>query len=155
METNLSLKISRSPWILVYFLFLHLLMLWTTWQVDINEPASVVLSVLLCFSLWYQLGRYQWLPNSLAIIEVNYQAADHNTNARWALHYEGDREFSPCQFVSSVVVAEMVVIRFRAMFPAGKWRRHETVIILAGSVSPDDFRRLRIMLRAINVDETR
>ena len=157
MEMNLSLIIRRSVWVLVYLVLLHSLMMWTLWQVDIAMIFIVLITGLLLLSFWYQLGRYQWRNSGLAVIAVSYQLADHNTNESWRFIYSNKKSFSPYVLVTSVVLADIVIMRFRKGFSAQWWMQYETVLILAGDVDTEAFRLLRVMLRQqhINSPDTR
>lgn len=152
METNLSLTIRRSRWLLVYLLLLHCLMVWTLWQIDIAGVIVILLTGLLLFSLWYQLGRYQWRSSGRAVVAVSYQAPDHNTNESWDLFYSDKRLVGPFALVSSVVLEGIVIMRFRKGFLTRWWMRHEAVLILAGNVDAEAFRKLRVMLRQHHIN---
>lgn len=136
-----------------YLLLLHVLMLWTLWHLDISKLITIIGCILLCVSLWYQLKRYQWLGGMSAVVEINYQMADHNTDAVWALEYADGQLLRPYQLLSSVVLADMVIIRFRKRFPTRWWARYETVLILANCVEQNAFRQLRVMLRSATTND--
>ncbi len=153
-EEKLTVIIRRSRWLLAYIFSVHMLMSWTLWQLDLPNVWAVCGSILLVLSLWYQLGRYQWRYSRLAVVEVSFQAADHNTAEIWTLRYADKQLLSPYQLISSVVVADMVIMRLRKRFPTRWWMRHETVLLLAGSVEPAAFRQLRLLLRQRGINPT-
>ncbi len=151
-QSNLTVTIRRSHWVLVYLLSLHGVMCWTLWQLDMPFLVLIVLSVCLVCSVWYQLGRYQWRCSRLAVVAVSYQAADHNTDAVWILRYSDNSTSKPHQLVSSVVLAELVMMQFQQ--PLSRWWMHaETVFLLASDVDKDTFRQLRIHLRQGELNE--
>ncbi|MCP3906953.1 MAG: hypothetical protein GY712_02945 [Oceanicoccus sp.] len=128
-----TLSITPSKWIASYLIVLHLLLLLSLHYLALSGVSMVLISVAMVAHGLYSLWRYcsQRHPAWINGLEYSHQL--------WLLHRVRGPERA--QLKSATVWRRMVVLNFRGE------GRCCSLVLLADSTSPQQLRRLRVMLK--------
>lgn len=135
-ETPQYIGLHPSRLLLFVYLVITLVVQMALWQAALPLVWHIAASVLLLVYVTYLIIRYGLLRHPLSVVGLSYQASQDD----WTVYLKNK------QMLSVSVTQETRVTRFCVLLQLQSSHRRHVAIVMADSVTPCVFRRLRAYL---------
>lgn len=147
MHNPIDVTVRRSPSLAVLLVVAHLGSLALVWSLTLPIGLHVGLKMAVLISLVWSLVQARWLFAGEAPLRLRLIPSPRsNSSDRLEVTYPSGKVLQGSIVEGSLVLAPLVILRCRRE-GGSWWQPAKSWLLLADSVPPDDFRRLRVRLR--------